>query len=90
MLLKVSVNDQTLEDTGVFKTAINQPTTASNELSIPFRIQGGNVPDSAVHFRMTQRMIEDQMPPIGTELKDETGLELMRSWIESLPPTPAP
>jgi hypothetical protein len=90
LLLRLSVNDQTLEDTGTFKTAINQKTTASAELAIPYRISGGKVEDSAVHFRMTQRMVEDQMPPIGTEMKDQTGLELIRTWILSLPPPAMP
>jgi hypothetical protein len=90
LLLRLSVNDQTLEDTDTFKTAINQKTTASDELAIPYRIAGGNVEDSAVHFRMTQRLIEDQMPPIGTELKDEAALELLRSWILTLPPPATP
>jgi hypothetical protein len=86
MLLRVSVNDQTLEDTGTYRTAINQLTTASDELGIDYRIVGGNDADSAVPFRMTMRMIEDQMPPIGTEIIDPEGLALIESWIQSLPP----
>jgi hypothetical protein len=31
-------------------------------------------------------MIEDQMPPIGTEVQDEEGLALIEEWIMSLPP----
>lgn len=89
MLLRVSVHDETLEDTDTFNTAVNQPTTASGELAIPYRIAGGSLDDSAVHFRMTQRMIEDQMPPIGTEIVDPDGLELIQSWVETLPP-PSP
>jgi hypothetical protein len=86
LLLRILTTDQTLEDTGVFQTAINQPTTASSELAVDYRIEGGNIEESAVHFRMTQRMIEDQMPPIGTEVQDMDGLELIQSWIETLPP----
>lgn len=86
LLLRLSVKDKMLEDTGAFKTAINQKSTASSELSVEYRIKGGSVADSAVHFRMTQRMIEDQMPPIGTELQDDTGLDLIQKWIMSLPP----
>jgi hypothetical protein len=37
---------------------------------------------------MNQRMIEDQMPPIATELQDPTGLATISSWIQSLPPPP--
>ncbi len=89
MLLRLSVNDQTVEDTGTYRTAINQLSTASSDLSVDFRILGGNPEDSAVPFRMTLRQIEDQMPPIGTEIVDPDGLDLIESWIQTLPP-PSP
>ncbi len=89
MLLRLSVNDQALEDTGTFRTAINQRSTASSDLSVDFRILGGNSEDSAVPFRMGLRLIEDQMPPIGTEIVDPDGLALLEAWIQTLPP-PAP
>jgi len=87
---RVLIADQTLEDTATWKTVINQKTTASSELAIDYRIKGGSEMDSAAYFRMTQRMIEDQMPPIGTEVKDETGLAMLRAWIQSLPPPATP
>ena len=34
---------------------------------------------------MTQRLVEDQMPPIGTEITDDDGLMLIQSFIQSLP-----
>lgn len=86
MLLRGKIGHQSLEDTDVYATAINQASTASAELGIDFRIKGGSVPDSAVHFRMTRRMIEDQMPPIGTEVTDPDALELLSTWITNLPP----
>jgi hypothetical protein len=86
MLLRLSVNDQTLEDTDTYRTAINQLSTASSDLSVDFRILGGSPADSAIPFRMTLRMIEDQMPPIGTEIIDPAGLDLIESWIQTLPP----
>lgn len=92
MLLRVLVGDQDLEDTGVYNTAINQPTTASDELPVDWRIYGsdpGSLEDltvmSAILYRMKQRGIEDQMPPIGTQMEDAAGLELIQSWILSLP-----
>lgn len=86
LLLRIKIGDQTLQDTDVFRSAINQRSTASSELAIDYRIRGGDIAQSAVHFRMTQRMIEDQMPPIGTKVHDQEGLELIQTWIESLPP----
>lgn len=92
MLLRVLVGDQTLEDTGTYKTAINQAATASDELPVDWRIYGsdpgsldGNTVMSAVLYRMNQRGIEDQMPPLGTSDKDLDGLALIQSWILSLP-----
>ena len=90
LLLRVRVADQDLEDTDTYKTAINQPTTASAELGLEWRILGGDpsaepIP-SAVTYRMHKRGIEDQMPPIGTEVIDPDGYEVIRAWIESLDP----
>jgi hypothetical protein len=86
LMLRVLVDDLTLEDTGLFQTAINQRSTASTDLPVDYRIFGGDIDQSAVRFRMTLRMIEDQMPPIGTEVQDEEGLALIEEWIMSLPP----
>ena len=86
MLLKVSVNDLTLEDTGFYQTALNQPGTASDHLALPYRFQGGSPEQSIAFHRMNLRYSEDQMPPLGTKLTDDDKLELMRSWIQALPP----
>jgi hypothetical protein len=88
MYLRVSVMDQMLEDTGLYTTAVNQRITGSNELGLMYRIQGGNVMQSAVHVRMNLRLNEDQMPPIGTEMQDMVGLMAIDSWIMSLPAPP--
>jgi len=89
MFLRGLVSHQTLEDTAVFQTAINQPTTASADLGLDFRILGGDELGSATYHRMNLRMSEgDQMPPIGSEIQDTVGLAAMASWIQSLPPPP--
>jgi hypothetical protein len=86
LLMRVSVNDMTLEDTGVYRTAVNQRTTAGAELGIDYRILGGMEAGSALYYRMGLRMIEDQMPPIGTEMTDMDGMALIRTFIQSFPP----
>jgi hypothetical protein len=88
MYLRVLVADQMLEDTGVWTTAVNQRITGSNELGVDYRIRGGDIMQSQVHVRMNLRMIEDQMPPIGTEMQDMMGLMAIDSWIMSLPAPP--
>lgn len=89
LLLKVKVDDIDFEDTGFYQTALNVPGTASAHLGVeefPYRVQGGSPDHSIAYHRMTLRFIEDQMPPIGTEVTDPDGLALMQSWIETLPP----
>jgi hypothetical protein len=88
MYLRLSVNDLTVDDTGAYQTAVNQPTTAMSSTMLGFdtRIVGGDETTSTVFYRMNQRLVEDQMPPIGTELTDPDGLALIQSWIQSLPP----
>jgi hypothetical protein len=34
---------------------------------------------------MSLRLIEDQMPPIGTEMTDDTSLAMIEDWIATLP-----
>jgi hypothetical protein len=89
MLLRVSVNDTTLEATDTYKTAINQLGTAVDENNPGRRrIEGGNSAQSLVLLRMGNRGSEYQMPPIGSELKDMTAIEQLQTWITSLSPPP--
>lgn len=90
MLLRVLVGDKTLADTGTYQTAVNVPNTASAELPVDYRLHGaepGGDPDflSAILYRMDQRGIEDQMPPIGTTERDQEGIDLIYSWALTLP-----
>lgn len=88
LLLRLLVDDETVEGTGVYQTAVNQPTTTSGSaaLELDYRIFGGDETQSAAYVRMTLRYHENQMPPIGTEETDPTGLETIGSWIQTLPP----
>ena len=60
-----------------FATAVNVHTSM---FSIPnqaesFRVEGGNVDASAIHYRMSVRNT-DQMPPVGTKL--------IADWVKEL------
>jgi len=91
MLLRLSVNDLTLEDTDTFATAINQLGTASQEIGYTYRIEGGNPMMSLVWYRMSQRGIEYQMPPIASAVPDtDGGMATIEAWIQSLPAPPPP
>jgi hypothetical protein len=87
MFLRLSVADQSLEQTDTWLTAINRATTASADLGLDYRILGGGaLEESAIYHRMGLRMSEgDQMPPIGSEIVDMEGRELIGTWIDSLP-----
>lgn len=57
-----------------------------SNLGVP-RIAPGDPTGSAIIQRMTSDDPEQRMPPVGTELQHQTGVELIESWISSLPPT---
>ena len=70
-------------DTPVYLTAVGVAS------GYPFvggtlRIEAGAHAASAIWYRMSQRGTIDQMPPIGTEVVDQVGLDLMADWIDGL------
>lgn len=88
MLLRLSVDDATFEETDTYLTAVNQLGTASAEIGADwYRIEGGNPDRSLFMYRMhpDQRGTEYQMPPIGSEVADMAGTDLLRAWIQALP-----
>jgi hypothetical protein len=48
------------------------------------RVVAGDPDASALMYRMTQRTIGTQMPPIATEVVDDAGVTLIRDWITDL------
>jgi hypothetical protein len=86
MYLRVLVGDSTPEATSAYETALNQELTKADNLGLALRIAAGDPDMSAIYVRMSQRYSENQMPPIGTEETDETGLAAVAAWIRSLPP----
>lgn len=45
------------------------------------RVDPNSVSTSAIHLRMSARGNADQMPPLGTEDRDELGLMTIQTWI---------
>jgi hypothetical protein len=72
--------------------AVNQivATTVGVELEqwigrgYTYRVVAGDPDQSAAFYRITQRTMQVQMPPLATERADDTGIALVRSWIQSL------
>ncbi len=51
-----------------------------------YRIDPGNPARSTVVFRMATRNPVRQMPPLGTKVVDQEGLDLIRRWISGMAP----
>ncbi len=78
---RVPVGAMLPEDTLVMQTAINAPTRHATSTSVA--IAPGDPAASQVYERMALRG-NIQMPPVGTEVVDEHGLEVIAAWIEGL------
>ena len=48
-----------------------------------------DVANSALHFRMNSTQANVKMPPIGKDVVDAAGLQLIEEWINSLTPNTA-
>ncbi len=85
MTLALRVGLTSVDETGVFLSAVGQPARAGADTSTA-RIEPGMPNASEVYRRMTLRMDPAQMPPLATEMLDDDGLDVVRLFIESLPP----
>jgi hypothetical protein len=81
----VADSDRAIEDTEIYRTTVGQRVTAWTDHGFDYRIVPGNADASAITERMSRRGSTDQMPPIGTNHVYDTGLTVVRQWIDSLP-----
>jgi mono/diheme cytochrome c family protein len=101
--LSLHVDDVELSDTAAYQVAANcapltRWTGRVNEMNDPYlvSIEPSSAATSGVIGRMRVRGRGEQMPPIGTEVSDDVGIEGVTRWIEQLdlhcdpPPTPTP
>jgi cytochrome c553 len=84
MVLRLSVQENELEDTAIYLTTVNVEPQSFADAAYPFRIAPGDPEASALFFRMQQRARETQMPPFATELVDESGIQLIEGFISEL------
>jgi hypothetical protein len=82
------VDDAAVEDTDTWLTAVDVAPTIFNIPAVTARIEPGDPAASAVHYRMSERGNNAQMPPLASETSDATGTATVDAWIASLPPTP--
>jgi hypothetical protein len=71
-----------VEETTTYATSVDVP--ALNVPDADAVIASGDPEASAVILRMQERDSEEQMPPVGSEVVDGAGLEVVSAWIESL------
>jgi hypothetical protein len=84
MILRLDVGERDAATTKVAQTTIGVPLQQWIGHGYTYRIVAGDPGQSAAFFRMTQRAINVQMPPLATEHTHEAGITLVRDWIQSL------
>jgi hypothetical protein len=88
MRLRLLVGQTTTAQTGVFQTAIGVPTKNFDCLGSGAgtcnRIEPGKPAASAVWMRLSTKGPGVQMPPIGTEVVDATGIQTISTFISGL------
>lgn len=83
LLLRVEVGLESFEETSTYRSAVDVP---GNWVAVGarLRIASGDPEASTIIRRMSSREPAIQMPPLGTEVVDSAGLELVRRWIEGM------
>lgn len=80
--MRVLTGQTTVADTDVYTTAVNVPTAQFN--CSCNRITPGDPSQSAIFQRMSSRVATTQMPPLGTEVADTNGIDIVSAWITDL------
>ena len=93
MRLWSTVGMTQLRDAPIFETAIchclERWTGRSNDAGDTYlmRVVPGHAENSGIIGRMSRRGAGEQMPPIGTNVVDLTGLATVKAWINGLEPS---
>jgi hypothetical protein len=84
MLLRLDVEDATVEDSGVFQSIVGQPLDHFQAPDFSQRVVPGAPEQSAILARMAARSSRMQMPPLATEEADSSGLDSVTRWVAKL------
>ena len=84
MILRLDVNETDAATTQIMQTTVNAPLEQWINHGFTYRIVPNDPSQSALLYRMTQRTMYVQMPPLATEHTDDTGIAAIQSWIQSL------
>ncbi len=90
--LQVEIGLASALESAAYRTAVGVPSEWQTE-EARVRVAPGQPEASTLFVRMNHRNVPGgeviQMPPIATEFLDDEGLEIVRTWIESIPPEDA-
>ena len=84
MILRLDVAETDATTTQSYTTTVGVALEQWTGHGYADRIVAGDPDMSAIAYRMSERTPSTQMPPIATEFVDDTGLALVRAWIQSL------
>jgi hypothetical protein len=84
MVLRLDVEERDVMTTQIAQTTVGHDLETWLNHGYDKRIVAGDPDQSALFYRMTQRTMLDQMPPVATERVDDEGVALVRAWIQSL------
>jgi hypothetical protein len=84
MVLRLDVEERDAATTQAVQTTVGVALEQWIGRGYTYRIVAGDPDQSAAFYRMTQRTMQVQMPPLATERTDDIGVELVRAWIQSL------
>ncbi len=84
MVLRLDIDEHDAATTQIYQTTVNADLQQWTNHGYTKRIVPGDPDNSAIFYRMSQRAMNEQMPPLATEKTDPAGIALVRDWIESL------
>lgn len=84
MILRLDVDEHDPLANKIVQTTVGVEVQQWLNHGYTYRIVAGDPDQSAAFYRITQRGVNVQMPPLATEHTDDTGIALIRAWIQSL------
>lgn len=92
MVMRLETSEHDVEASAIYQSLVGKRLQYWRGGAITERVVPGHPDASAIVARMAIRGTDDQMPPLATEVVDESGLAAVRAWIGGLassdPPGP--
>ncbi|HSD89003.1 MAG TPA: hypothetical protein VLB44_15855 [Kofleriaceae bacterium] len=83
LVLRLDVDEHDASTNQIVQTTVGVPLEQWIGRGYTYRVVAGDPAQSALFYRMSQRTMNVQMPPLATEHVDDTGLALIQTWIQS-------